>query len=224
MKKQANLYVIRVLAQRVIGILLFLIGANWTMNVRAMVYFALYLAFAAVSLAHIRSVSPDTLAARGRIAADTPAWDKVVLAVYWVLAYFAVYLVAGLEASGAPPLGWVFGAGVALQAAASLLSLWAVRVNPFLESVSRIQKDRGQSVCQCGPYAAIRHPTYAAVLIWCVGVSMVFETRYTAVLAGVIAAVMVLRTALEDRMLLGGLAGYADYAAKVRYRLIPFVW
>ncbi len=31
-------------------------------------------------------------------------------------------------------------------------------------------------------------------------------------------------TTIEDRMLQDELAGYADYAAKVRYRLIPGIW
>jgi protein-S-isoprenylcysteine O-methyltransferase Ste14 len=29
---------------------------------------------------------------------------------------------------------------------------------------------------------------------------------------------------MEDRELRRGLAGYTEYAAQVRYRLIPFVW
>jgi len=31
-------------------------------------------------------------------------------------------------------------------------------------------------------------------------------------------------TAFEERMLRDGLAGYADYVAKVHYRLIPGIW
>ena len=39
-----------------------------------------------------------------------------------------------------------------------------------------------------------------------------------------LAALLVLRTILEDRELKRGLAGYADYAARVRYRLVPLIW
>ena len=224
MKTQANLYIIRVLAQRVIGFLLFFFFARWVPGVRSMVYFSLYFVFAIISLAMVRSVSPATLAARGKLGENTPAWDKVLLAVYWLLAYFVIYIIAGLEANRAPALGWIFGVGVLLQVAAALLTLWAVRVNPFLESTARVQKDRCQSVCNCGPYSTIRHPTYAAILLWCVGVSMVFETMFTAICAGVIAVIIILRTVLEDRMLLSGLGGYREYAAQVKYRLIPYIW
>ena len=67
MKTQANLYIVRVLAQRVIGFLLFFFFARWVPGVRSMVYFSLYFVFAIISLAMVRSVSPSTLAARGKI-------------------------------------------------------------------------------------------------------------------------------------------------------------
>ena len=35
---------------------------------------------------------------------------------------------------------------------------------------------------------------------------------------------MAARAVMEERMLAAELAGYAEYAARVRYRLIPFVW
>jgi protein-S-isoprenylcysteine O-methyltransferase Ste14 len=36
--------------------------------------------------------------------------------------------------------------------------------------------------------------------------------------------ILIYRTMIEDQMLREELAGYADYAAKVRYRLIPRIW
>mgnify|MGYP000677000443 CR=1 FL=1 len=42
--------------------------------------------------------------------------------------------------------------------------------------------------------------------------------------AVIAAALTVLRTALEDRLLREELEGYADYARRVRYRLLPGVW
>ena len=41
---------------------------------------------------------------------------------------------------------------------------------------------------------------------------------------GVSALLLILRTALEDRTLQAELAGYADYARRVRYRLLPGIW
>jgi protein-S-isoprenylcysteine O-methyltransferase Ste14 len=42
--------------------------------------------------------------------------------------------------------------------------------------------------------------------------------------AAIAAALLVVRIVLEDRMLQRELAGYKDYAGRVRYRLIPGVW
>ena len=42
--------------------------------------------------------------------------------------------------------------------------------------------------------------------------------------AGLAAALLVLRTALEDRTLHEELPGYPQYAAQVRYLLLPGVW
>ena len=37
-------------------------------------------------------------------------------------------------------------------------------------------------------------------------------------------AILILRTALEDRTLQAELAGYADYARQVRFSLLPGIW
>jgi protein-S-isoprenylcysteine O-methyltransferase Ste14 len=41
---------------------------------------------------------------------------------------------------------------------------------------------------------------------------------------GMISALFLLRTILEDRMLIHELDGYQQYAQRVRYRLLPWVW
>jgi len=42
--------------------------------------------------------------------------------------------------------------------------------------------------------------------------------------AALYALALVVRTALEDATLRRELEGYADYAARVRFRLIPGIW
>ncbi len=36
--------------------------------------------------------------------------------------------------------------------------------------------------------------------------------------------VIIVRTALEDKMLIKGLNGYAEYTKQTKYRLVPFIW
>jgi protein-S-isoprenylcysteine O-methyltransferase Ste14 len=41
---------------------------------------------------------------------------------------------------------------------------------------------------------------------------------------GMVMVMYILRTALEDKILQNELKGYKEYAARVRYRLLPGIW
>jgi protein-S-isoprenylcysteine O-methyltransferase Ste14 len=96
--------------------------------------------------------------------------------------------------------------------------------NTFLAAVVRIQAERGHRVVSTGPYAVVRHPLYAVMLVFLPANALMLGSWYGVAGAMVLAGAIVFRTAMEDRELLRGLDGYAAYAARVRYRLIPFVW
>lgn len=224
LRRRAGNYILRLFLQRALGLVCYLLGAGFVLNLRAGVYFAGYFAVTAASCAVMLRVNAETLAARGKTRTDSPRWDKLLLGVYWFVAYFFIYFVAGLEAASAPRPGLGFLIGMALQIPACWISIRALMVNTYLESTARIQHDRGQTVCTAGPYRIVRHPTYAAILIWCVSVSLIFQTADVAVCALVCAVVIVVRTAKEDAMLRAQLPGYEAYAAATRYRLIPYLW
>jgi protein-S-isoprenylcysteine O-methyltransferase Ste14 len=100
----------------------------------------------------------------------------------------------------------------------------ALVVNTYLESTARIQTDRDQQVISTGVYGVVRHPTYLAVLLSALGISLVFSTLYVCLIAVIVGAIIILRTYLEDKMLKERLDGYMEYAQNVRYRLIPGIW
>ena len=154
----------------------------------------------------------------------TPVWDKILLAVFWLLGYFVVYWVAGKTCNPSLPIDIVAVLGVALYLLSSMLTAWALSENRYAEAVSRVQEERGHRVCSTGPYAFVRHPMYSAIIMWCVSMIMVFPSPWVALVPGVVAIVIVVRTALEDAMLANGLPGYAEYRDNVRWRLVPFVW
>jgi protein-S-isoprenylcysteine O-methyltransferase Ste14 len=119
---------------------------------------------------------------------------------------------------------WVVVTGYLLLLAGMTITAWAQGVNRFFEPSVRIQAERGHNVVDGGPYAIVRHPGYVAAVLLFAGIALALGSWWALVPAGIAAFVLVLRTAWEDRTLLAELAGYAAYAQKVRFRLIPGVW
>ena len=102
-----------------------------------------------------------------------------------------------------------------------ILSLWK---NRFFSFIVRIQKDRGHYVIDKGPYAYIRHPGYAGAIISYFGIAFALNSLWALIPTGLLTTAIIIRTHLEDITLQKELPGYTDYAARVRYRLIPRVW
>jgi protein-S-isoprenylcysteine O-methyltransferase Ste14 len=81
-----------------------------------------------------------------------------------------------------------------------------------------------QTVIATGPYALVRHPMYTAGLLYIAGIALLLDSPLGLAATPLIAAGIMLRAVKEERMLARDLPGYAAYAARVRYRLIPGLW
>jgi protein-S-isoprenylcysteine O-methyltransferase Ste14 len=114
--------------------------------------------------------------------------------------------------------------GLLATAAAFAVMVWAVAVNRFFSSVIRIQTDRGHKLITSGPYGYVRHPAYAAAPFLLIGSGLALDSWLAALIGVFLFMPMLRRTAREDRVLREQLEGYADYAQRVRYRLLPGVW
>jgi protein-S-isoprenylcysteine O-methyltransferase Ste14 len=162
----------------------------------------------------------------GGAKADIKSWDKAIIRTYSVL-LMVMLLVAPLDAVrfrwSRVPLGLQGLALLGLFAAWSLV-IWAFRVNAFLAEYVRIQSERGHAVCTTGPYRIVRHPMYLAVIFTILCVPVLLGSLYALIPAGLIVALFVLRTALEDQTLQAELPGYAEYARDVRWKLLPGIW
>jgi protein-S-isoprenylcysteine O-methyltransferase Ste14 len=121
--------------------------------------------------------------------------------------------------------GWLQVVCLFTVAAGYALALWAMRVNRFFSSVIRIQTDRGQHVVTTGPYAFIRHPGYTAGILIIVASGPALGSWLAAALLVIFSLPFLLHRAItEDRILQVELAGYSDYAARIRWRLLPGIW
>jgi protein-S-isoprenylcysteine O-methyltransferase Ste14 len=79
-------------------------------------------------------------------------------------------------------------------------------------------------VIETGPYAIVRHPMYASGLLFFIGVPLLLGSWLGLSLAALFILGIAWRAVQEEKTLRAELAGYADYASRVRYRFIPYVW
>jgi protein-S-isoprenylcysteine O-methyltransferase Ste14 len=185
----------------------------------------LVLAFGASTLVVAR-VNPIIFRARSRFQPGTKNWDLALLAVT-LPAMIAILPVAAFDAgrfhwSAVPP--WAVALGYVALLAGVAVTAWAQAVNPFFEPGVWIQAERHQRVIDTGPYRFVRHPGYDSALLIFLGMPLSLGSLWAIVPAAVASALMVLRTAWEDRLLHAELPGYRDYARHVRWRLIPGIW
>jgi len=172
---------------------------------------------------------PGLLAERQNIEniQNAKAWDKVLAPLMAVSIGYPVVFVAGLDHrynwSSAFPL-WLILIGFILISLGYAFAAWALAENRFFSSVVRIQTDRGHIVCDSGPYRFVRHPGYAGNILALFGIVLALGSVWTLIPAAVASIITVIRTALEDLTLQEELPGYRDYARRVRYRLISWIY
>jgi len=169
----------------------------------------------------------DLIHERNRGGDNIKPWDRWLAPLMALLMPLALWVAAGLEVrfSGTVPAASpICAAGVVLGIAAQAIGIWALAANPFFSGVVRIQHERGHRTIQRGPYGGLRHPAYAAYVVYAIATALLLQSTWAAVLAVPLIGVTILRTALEDRTLRAELPGYAAYADRVRFRLLPGIW
>lgn len=166
--------------------------------------------------------SPGLLAERIQPPSDRDRATRRLVAV----PFLAHLVLAGLDARfgwSAVPAGLAV-AGLALVAGGFTLVGWTLLTNPFASSAVRVQDEREHRVVSTGPYAIVRHPMYLAVLFVCVGAGPALGSWWAGLSLVPVIAIFVRRTLLEDAMLHRELAGYRQYASRVRWRVVPGVF
>ncbi|HET6306785.1 MAG TPA: isoprenylcysteine carboxylmethyltransferase family protein [Rhodopila sp.] len=157
---------------------------------------------------------------------DQKPWDRVFLALA-LPGYVAWLVLMALDARrfgwSHVPL-WAQGLGAVLIALCMVLVWQVFRFNSFAAPQVRIQADRGQRVVTEGPYRLIRHPMYAAALLYFLGAPLLLGSWWGLLPVPFFMVGLGARAAGEERMLRQALPDYDDYARRVRFRLVPGVW
>lgn len=213
-----------VLAVMGYGSLLFLAAGtlDWW---QAWAYLCLQLGILTAMLILMVTKNPELIPARSKRHADTKKFDRILLSFYLPLPV-VMLVVAGLDKRfewGTLPQVWS-PVGLILLVLGTIPSAWAISLNPHFEATVRIQDDRGHRVISTGPYRYVRHPGYLSVILTSLATPLLLGTPWAFLPVGAIVVVIVIRTALEDRVLRRELPGYQEYARRVRRRLFPGIW
>jgi protein-S-isoprenylcysteine O-methyltransferase Ste14 len=228
-KSDTTHVVIRWLFRETMGVLgqaavLFLSAGrwNWVMGWAFVILTGLWVSATALV---VIPRNPELLAERLGPRKGAKTWDAVIMSIVGV-ALIACYIVAGLDVR----YGWT-RISLPLQIAALVivvlgyaLTIWATAANAFFSLIVRIQQERGHTVAAGGPYRFVRHPAYVGGVALYLATPVMLGSLWALIPGGLSAVLMIVRTALEDKMLLNELDGYREYAGRVRYRLIPGIW
>jgi protein-S-isoprenylcysteine O-methyltransferase Ste14 len=166
-------------------------------------------------------------ALRRRMQAGPGAESRTVQKIVSVVAFgslAAMIVVSALDFR----FGWstvpaaVSVAGDVLVAVGLGLAMLVVIQNSY--AAANVTVEAGQQLATTGLYGFVRHPMYFGNVIMMIGIPLALGSYWGLVflLPGLI--VLGLRINDEEAMLTQELDGYGEYARKVHYRLVPYVW
>lgn len=199
---------------------------NWP---RAWVLLAVVFISSAVTMIAVFRTRQDLLKERlkGVIQKGQPIIDRLI-----VLAFIFAY---GLSVALIPldvfryhllpkPNIVVSSLGLVLVVIGWWIISLVFKENAFAAPVVRHQSERQHHVVDTGVYAIVRHPMYAGIFLFNVGMALWLESYAAAIATAIPMALLAVRIVFEERFLKRELPGYAAYTQKVHYRMIPFVW
>lgn len=170
---------------------------------------------------------PALLAERMRpmMQHDQPAADKTFVLVFGFAALIWFLAIGFDMRQHGVRIPWAWQTlGFLMLLLSSGFIMWVMRENSFAAPVIKLQTERGHRVISTGPYAFVRHPMYSGTVLFFVGAPLLLGSCWGVATSPLFAVLFAFRVVIEERALVAGLPGYADYAARVRYRLAPGLW
>ncbi|HUH72635.1 MAG TPA: isoprenylcysteine carboxylmethyltransferase family protein [Mycobacterium sp.] len=158
-----------------------------------------------------------------RMHAETRPMQKVIMAFLFLsLAALTVVSVLDHRFGWSPVPTAISLVGDVLVAIGLGMSMLVIVQNSY--AAANITVEAGQKLVSTGLYGFVRHPMYVGNVIMMLGIPPALGSYWGLlfVIPGVV--VLVLRILDEEKLLTRELAGYREYAQRVRYRLVPSVW
>ncbi len=218
---------VQVLGSMFLLMAVFFLSAGRVDLPRAWFFFGLYFISLLFNIVIFLKFNPEVIRVRSETKwEEMKRWDKLFTVLY-IIFVFIIFIVCGLDVGrfqlSSTGMEFLVG-GVIIFVVGWGVVVWAMVENKFFETTARIQKEREQRVVSTGPYAIVRHPGYTGMILYYGCAPFIIGSLYGLIPALLLAIVFIFRTYFEDRMLYKELSGYKEYAKKVRYRLVPFIW
>lgn len=208
--------------------LLFIPAGTWHWP-RAIQFLLVYSIVLLISIIVLARLAPANLEARLQFPAakSQPVADRVVTSILILLLFvwfaFIPIDVFHLQLLPPPPLSASIFGMVLLFAGFGIVMV-ALFQNAFAAPIVKDQSKRGQVLIDTGLYGRIRHPFYLGNLLFFIGIALWLESYASVLALPLVFVVLAIRIVIEEKALRESLPGYAEYMAKIRYRLLPFVW
>lgn len=159
-----------------------------------------------------------------RLEAKEKQKDQELVVKLSGLMFLTGFIVAGLGFRfnwyTLPPSVSIGGAIVFLLA--YLFYAEVLRENAYLSRTIEVQEN--QRVIDKGLYGIVRHPMYSATLLLFLSIPLVLGSVFSFIIFLSYPFIIAKRIKGEEAFLEEKLEGYKEYKAKVKYRLVPFIW
>lgn len=189
---------------------------------QAWIYLAIICVPMLLVVNYFLKTAPDFLERRMRMREpETP--QRVIVGLSYV-AFGAMFLLPGLDRRfgwSDVPIPVVLIADVFVVLGYGFVFL-VFKANRYASRVVEVEAQ--QTVITTGPYALVRHPMYAGVLVMYLASPLALGSYWAMLPNILLVGILVARIINEEALLRRELLGYIDYTHKVRFRLIPKIW
>ncbi len=208
----------------ILGVILFL--PAWSLNYwQGWVFIIVFLICVNFIGVYLSVNDPALLERRknvGPAAEQNPVQRLIMSIAFLSIVGLLVYCGLDHHFAWSPVAGWVSLIGDVLVVLGLLVNLLVFKENSF--GGSTVETFDSQKVISTGPYALVRHPMYVGVLIMMAGVPLALDAWKGFAFFVILLPGLVWRILDEEKLLKKDLPGYPEYAQKVRYRLVPYLW
>jgi len=192
---------------------------------QAWVYLVVFFASSVAVTIYLMNKDPALLMRRMKAGptAEREKTQKIIM-FFAMVSFVTIFLVSALDYRfmwSPVPLAVVIGGDIVV-ALGFFITFLVVKENTFASATIEITKD--QSVISTGPYAIVRHPMYSGGLLIVLGTPLALGSLWGFLTFIPTSIWIVWRLLDEEKFLAKNLAGYDEYRAKIRYRLVPHVW